>query len=113
MKKFCILLIRFYQKYLSPLKRKPTCRFKPTCSAYAIDAYTYRGFFIGSLLTFTRICRCQPFCAGGYDPVPLKGLKNPNGTNGIDYYDINDDRRRGGFVFNYSLPLESDHMSEK
>ena len=112
MKKLCILLIRFYKKYLSPLKRNPVCRFKPTCSAYAIDAYQYRGFFIGSYLTFMRLCRCQPFCVGGYDPVPLKGLKNPNGTDGINV-NYDDGRHRGGFVFTYNLPLDCNYMSEK
>ncbi len=35
-----------------------------------------RGFFAGSILTVTRVARCQPFCAGGYDPVPMRGLAN-------------------------------------
>lgn len=105
MKKICILLIRFYRKYLSGLKRTPTCRFTPTCSAYALEAYSNRGFFVGSYLTFTRICRCQPFCVGGYDPVPLKGLKNPNGKEGINIDYLNDKRHRGGFAFVYDLPL--------
>ena len=105
MKQLCILLIRFYQKFLSPLKKRPCCRFRPTCSAYAIDAYKYRGFFVGSLLTFLRLVRCQPFCAAGYDPVPLKGIKNPNGTGGILLSNDDKGRKRGGFVFNYDLPL--------
>lgn len=74
MKHLMIGLIRLYQRFLSPLKRQPTCRFTPTCSAYAIEAYRKRGFFVGTFLTITRIVRCQPFCAGGYDPVPEKGL---------------------------------------
>jgi putative membrane protein insertion efficiency factor len=69
-----IWLIRFYQRVISPLKSKPTCRFSPTCSAYALDAFQKRGFFVGLLLTVTRIARCHPFCAGGYDPVPVTGL---------------------------------------
>lgn len=77
MKYVCIWLIRIYQKLLSPLKRNPTCRFTPTCSAYAIDAYKKRGFFVGSALTVFRICRCNPFCVGGYDPVPPKGRFRP------------------------------------
>lgn len=75
MKYLCIWLIRFYQKILSPLKRKPTCRFTPTCSAYAIEAFRKRGFFIGFLLMVSRIARCNPFCAGGFDPVPETGLR--------------------------------------
>jgi len=70
MKYICIWLIRFYQKFLSPLKRNPTCRFTPTCSAYAIEAYRKRGFFVGTALTVWRILRCNPFNPGGYDPVP-------------------------------------------
>ena len=74
MKHVCIWLVRLYQKYLSPLKRNPCCRFTPSCSAYAIDAFTQRGFFIGFGLTVFRILRCNPFCAGGYDPVPPKKI---------------------------------------
>ena len=74
MKYVCILLIRFYQKFLSPLKRNPCCRFTPTCSAYALEAFTKRGFFVGFGLTVRRILRCNPFCAGGYDPVPPKKI---------------------------------------
>ena len=77
MKHVCIWLIRFYQKYLSKLKGQPTCRFTPTCSSYAVEAFSKRGFFVGMLLTVGRIFRCQPFCAGGYDPVPERGLRNP------------------------------------
>ncbi len=72
MKYICIWLVRFYQKFISPLKRYPSCRFTPTCSAYAIEAFMKRGFFVGFFLTVWRILRCNPFCAGGYDPVPEK-----------------------------------------
>jgi len=80
MKYLCIWLIRIYQKILSPLKRNPTCRFSPTCSAYAIEAFQKRGFFIGLFLMITRIARCQPFGSAGWDPVPEKGLRNPKFT---------------------------------
>lgn len=72
MKRVFIFLIRFYQKYISPLKSKPTCRFYPTCSQYAIEALEIHGFFKGSFLAVWRILRCNPFCRGGYDPVPEK-----------------------------------------
>lgn len=75
MKNLCIWLIRFYQKHLSSLKRHPTCRFTPTCSAYAIEAFTKRGFFAGLILSVWRILRCNPFCEGGYDPVPDRGFR--------------------------------------
>ncbi len=74
MKYLFIWLIRFYQKVLSPLKGQPTCRFSPTCSSYAIEAFRKRGAIVGLCLTVARIFRCQPFCAGGYDPVPDKGI---------------------------------------
>ena len=74
MKYVCIWLIRLYQKFISPLRRRPCCRFTPSCSAYGIEAYRKRGFFAGTVLTVSRIARCNPFCAGGYDPVPKKGF---------------------------------------
>ena len=74
MKYVCIWLIRLYQKFLSPLKGCPTCRFTPTCSAYAVEAFTKRGFFVGAALSIWRILRCNPFSVGGYDPVPPKRI---------------------------------------
>ncbi len=76
MKYLFIGLIRFYRKFLSGLKPTPTCRFTPTCSAYALEAFEKRGCIVGLILTVTRIFRCNPFCPGGYDPVPAKGLRN-------------------------------------
>ena len=75
MKHIMILLVRFYQKFISPLK-PPCCRFTPTCSAYAIEAFSKRGFFAGLILTVWRILRCNPFSRGGYDPVPDKGFRS-------------------------------------
>ena len=72
MKHVCVWLIRFYQKFLSPLKRNPSCRFTPTCSAYAAEAFMKRGFFVGAWLSIWRILRCNPYSTGGYDPVPEK-----------------------------------------
>ena len=71
MKYLCIWLIRFYRKFISPLK-KPCCRFTPTCSQYALEAFDEWGLIIGLLLTVWRILRCNPFCKGGYDPVPKR-----------------------------------------
>ena len=65
-----ITIIRFYQQYLSALKGGPTCRFVPTCSAYAIEAITKYGALKGSALALWRILRCNPISKGGYDPVP-------------------------------------------
>lgn len=68
-------LIRFYQRALSGLKPYPTCRFTPTCSAYAYEAFEKRGFFAGLVLTLWRILRCSPLSPGGYDPVPRTGFR--------------------------------------
>ncbi|MDO4280551.1 MAG: membrane protein insertion efficiency factor YidD [Peptococcaceae bacterium] len=70
MKKLLIGMIRFYQVYLSALKGGPSCRFIPSCSAYAIEAITKYGVLKGGALAIWRILRCNPFSKGGYDPVP-------------------------------------------
>ncbi len=70
MKKIMIFLINLYRKYLSPLKRRPTCIYTPTCSQYALEALEKYGFLKGSFLAVRRILRCHPFAKGGYDPVP-------------------------------------------
>lgn len=75
MKYVCMALIRFYQHCLSSLKRYPTCRFTPTCSAYAYEAFAKRGFFAGLVLSVWRILRCSPLSPCGYDPVPEKGFR--------------------------------------
>jgi uncharacterized protein len=59
-----------YQKYLSPLKAAPTCRFSPSCSSYALEALRVHGALRGSALAVARIAKCQPFHPGGFDPVP-------------------------------------------
>ncbi|MBQ7265094.1 MAG: membrane protein insertion efficiency factor YidD [Firmicutes bacterium] len=69
MTKLALGLIRFYKKYISPLL-PPSCRFTPSCSQYAYEAFSKYGFFKGLGLSVWRILRCNPFCKGGYDPVP-------------------------------------------
>ena len=69
MSRLLILCIRFYQIFISPLK-PPTCRFYPTCSAYAIEAIQKKGPVKGTWLAIKRISKCHPFHSGGYDPVP-------------------------------------------
>jgi putative membrane protein insertion efficiency factor len=64
-----IAAIRFYQKGISPLK-PPACRFTPTCSQYGQEAIQKYGAARGTWLLAKRLARCQPFCRGGYDPVP-------------------------------------------
>ncbi len=69
MKKFLIGAIKFYRKYISPLK-PPTCRFTPTCSEYAMIAIDKYGVKKGGWLAIKRVLRCNPFFPGGNDPVP-------------------------------------------
>ncbi|MEE8448733.1 MAG: membrane protein insertion efficiency factor YidD [Thermodesulfobacteriota bacterium] len=61
--------IRVYQWAISPLLG-PRCRFEPSCSHYCIEAVEKYGLLNGSYLFMRRLVRCQPFSAGGYDPVP-------------------------------------------
>lgn len=68
-KKLFVLLIRFYQKFISPFKRS-CCIYTPTCSQYAIEAINKYGVLKGLFLACKRILRCNPFSKGGYDPVP-------------------------------------------
>ncbi len=77
MKKFLLLIIKGYQKYLSldkqifrPFFPGGVCRYYPTCSRYAQEAIESYGVRHGLKLTLLRLCRCHPFAAGGYDPVP-------------------------------------------
>ena len=70
MKTLLIKLISFYQRNISPY-HAACCRFKPTCSAYALQAIHKYGALKGSFLALKRILRCNPFYKGDfYDPVP-------------------------------------------
>jgi putative membrane protein insertion efficiency factor len=64
-----IFLVRGYQVVISPLLPS-TCRFYPSCSAYAVEALERHGAWKGTKLTVRRLARCHPFHPGGYDPVP-------------------------------------------
>ena len=68
-KKLLILLVRGYQKFISPLF-PPACRYYPTCSNYTLQAIQKFGAFKGTLMGICRILRCNPLVKGGYDPVP-------------------------------------------
>ena len=68
MKTILIWLIRMYQRGISPILGQH-CRFRPTCSQYMIDAIKAKGLIKGVCLGIWRICRCNPFNPGGYDPV--------------------------------------------
>jgi hypothetical protein len=69
MKKILLAMIRLYQLVLSPFLGQH-CRFTPSCSQYTKEAIEKYGTARGSWLGLKRILRCQPFCDGGYDPVP-------------------------------------------
>ena len=70
MKKLLLSLIGFYQRYISPAL-PGRCRFRPTCSAYAVEAIRKYGALKGSYLALRRILRCHPFYKGDtFDPVP-------------------------------------------
>ena len=64
-----ILLVKFYQKAISPLT-PATCRFSPTCSHYTLTALEKYGLFKGGWLGIKRIFSCHPWGKKGYDPVP-------------------------------------------
>jgi putative membrane protein insertion efficiency factor len=67
------ILIRCYQRYVSPAFPR-RCKYEPTCSAYALEAFRRYGLIRGSVLTVWRLLRCNPFSHGGYDPVERRGL---------------------------------------
>jgi putative membrane protein insertion efficiency factor len=73
MKQAVLLLIECYE-FISQVLPS-VCRFQPSCSAYAYQAIEIYGFLKGFFLAFKRIVRCHPFCAGGFDPVPLPKKK--------------------------------------
>jgi len=79
MKRVAMMIIRIYQKTLSPdhgVLRKlypyGYCRFYPTCSEYGHESINRHGLIKGGFLAVKRIIRCNPFSAGGEDPVPDK-----------------------------------------
>ncbi len=92
MRHLFIAVIKLYRKIISPLT-PPSCRFRPTCSMYAIQAFRRHGSVKGFALTIWRILRCNPYSKGGYDPIPPKKapkrIKYPAGSKkeikGLDY----------------------------
>lgn len=69
MKKLFIFIIKFYRKYISPMK-STKCPYIPSCSEYGMEAIEKYGVLKGGALALWRIIRCNPFSKGGYDPVP-------------------------------------------
>lgn len=62
-------VVRGYKRFVSPFM-PPACRFQPTCSDYAAEAIEVHGVLKGSALAASRLLRCHPWSAGGFDPVP-------------------------------------------
>jgi hypothetical protein len=75
MNKLFIYFIKFYKYCISPVFVS-RCRFYPTCSSYALEAFEEYGFFTALKLTLKRFFRCQPFCEGGVDPLPTAEQKH-------------------------------------
>ena len=69
MRKIVFILIRGYQRFVSPLF-PPSCRFYPSCSQYALEAYQRFGFLQATRLTLVRLLKCHPLHEGGFDSVP-------------------------------------------
>ena len=69
MQRLLMLLVRGYRLLLSPWLGS-SCRFEPTCSAYALQALEKHGAAAGTYMTVHRLMRCQPWCQGGHDPIP-------------------------------------------
>jgi putative membrane protein insertion efficiency factor len=78
MKHFLLFMIGVYQKALSPLKAQSSCRFYPSCSAYASDALKKHGLFRALTMIGHRLVRCHPFHPGGVDLVPCASSKKAN-----------------------------------
>lgn len=69
LRRFVTLPIRFYQRFVSPWT-PASCRFRPTCSAFAVEAIETHGVLRGGWLALRRLLRCHPFSEPGFDPVP-------------------------------------------
>lgn len=69
-RQFLVGLVKAYRLLLSP-SLGSSCRFEPTCSAYALDALQQHGALAGGYLTVRRLGRCHPWCSGGVDEVPM------------------------------------------
>ncbi len=79
MKHGLMMLVKAYRLLLSPWLGS-SCRFEPTCSAYALQALDRFGAAKGSYLTLARLGRCHPWCQGGLDPVPDRVAVAPRGV---------------------------------
>lgn len=96
LRELVVLPIRFYRRFLSPLK-PPVCRFRPTCSEYGLDSIRAHGIFKGFLISVWRVLRCQPFGTAGWDPVPEPGeWPKRVQKRGFDEWPFDEDAERPG-----------------
>ena len=70
LRRIAVAPIAVYRRVLSPLKPAPSCRFHPTCSAYAQEAILTHGVLRGGWMAVRRVAKCHPWHPGGLDPVP-------------------------------------------
>lgn len=77
LQRLLLLLIRGYQRFISPAL-PPSCRYHPSCSAYAVEALSIHGVGKAFLLSLWRLLRCNPWSKGGLDPVPQRGSWHPD-----------------------------------
>jgi putative membrane protein insertion efficiency factor len=83
-----VFLVRVYQRAISPFL-PPSCRFYPSCSAYAVEALTVHGALRGSWLALRRLLKCGPWHPGGLDPVPprRRGRQSDSGHHTVLHRD--------------------------
>lgn len=86
MARLLLMVIRFYRRAISPYT-PPSCRFDPTCSAYAEEAVRLHGAGRGGWLAVRRLLRCHPFGGSGYDPVPGAGAGSSEEENDLPVND--------------------------
>jgi len=77
MQVFALWLLRLYKRWISPAF-PPSCRYRPTCSEYAMEAIECYGVARGALMAIWRLLRCHPLAKGGYDPA-VKNNFRPGG----------------------------------
>jgi putative membrane protein insertion efficiency factor len=85
MKRLLLILLRAYKLGVSPFLGQ-RCRFYPSCSDYAAEAIKTHGSWRGSLLASARLCKCHPWHAGGFDPVPPSSPEKPAAAPGCSHF---------------------------